>query len=177
MMATLGATIVRGESHRRAIELLAPGHDIGIDRPDWRLSMEDLYPDALPTLRRLREAGFRLGAVGNQPATSEVLLGAIGVDLEIVASSETWGVAKPAGAFFLRVAQEFGLDPASVLYVGDRLDNDVLPAVTVGMHAVLLRRGPWAVQHAEWDEAARADAVLGSLVELADWLTRGSQGV
>ncbi len=33
--------------------------------------------------------------------------------------------------------------PSEVLYVGDRLDNDVLPAKSAGMQAVLIRRGPW----------------------------------
>ncbi len=32
---------------------------------------------------------------------------------------------------------------ASVLYVGDRLDNDVKPAQQVGIATALVRRGPW----------------------------------
>ena len=28
-------------------------------------------------------------------------------------------------------------------YVGDRVDNDVLPALRAGMIAVHIRRGPW----------------------------------
>jgi len=35
--------------------------------------------------------------------------------------------------------------PEDVAYVGDRLDNDVLPAALAGMRAVWLKRGPWAV--------------------------------
>lgn len=30
------------------------------------------------------------------------------------------------------------------LYVGDRLDNDIDPAVTMGLQTALIRRGPWA---------------------------------
>ena len=36
-----------------------------------------------------------------------------------------------------------GADPANLAYVGDRIDNDVLPALAAGMRAVWLRRGPW----------------------------------
>ena len=36
-----------------------------------------------------------------------------------------------------------GLDPASIAYIGDRVDNDVLPALCHGMVPILLRRGPW----------------------------------
>lgn len=170
MAATLGGTIARGEPHQHAIELIAPGHDVRADRPDWEPSLDDLYPDALPCLRRLHEAGYRLGVVGNQPPSSEAFLAGIGVPLDFVASSSSWGVAKPAPEFFTKVAAQFPLPPSQVVYVGDRLDNDVLPAKAIGMHAVLLRRGPWGVMHARQPEAARADAVLDSLAELVDWL-------
>ncbi|MGH9098837.1 MAG: HAD hydrolase-like protein, partial [Acidimicrobiales bacterium] len=41
-----------------------------------------------------------------------------------------------------------------VAYVGDRLDNDVLPAKAAGMFAVFIRRGPWGHLHARRAEAA-----------------------
>ena len=34
-------------------------------------------------------------------------------------------------------------DPSDVAYVGDRVDNDVLPAAVAGMRSVWIRRGPW----------------------------------
>jgi FMN phosphatase YigB (HAD superfamily) len=36
-----------------------------------------------------------------------------------------------------------GRPPAEVAYVGDRVDNDVLPAAAAGLVAVHVRRGPW----------------------------------
>jgi HAD superfamily hydrolase (TIGR01662 family) len=171
MMATLGGTIARGEPHQHAVELVAPGHDIRADRPDWEPSLDDLYADAIPCLRRLSEAGYRLGVVGNQPPSSEPFLAALGVSLDFVASSGSWGVAKPAPEFFTRVADQFALPPDQVLYVGDRLDNDILPAKAVGMRAVLIRRGPWGVMHARDPNASQADAVLASLDDLAACLT------
>ncbi len=171
MAATLGGTIARGEPHQHAIELIAPGHDIRNDRPGWEPSLDDLYPDAISCLRDLSAAGYRLGVVGNQPPSSEPFLAALGVPLEFVASSGSWGVAKPSPEFFQRVAAEFSLPPADVLYVGDRLDNDVMPAKQIGMRAVLLRRGPWGIMHARDPRASRADAVLDSLDELVAWLT------
>jgi FMN phosphatase YigB (HAD superfamily) len=33
--------------------------------------------------------------------------------------------------------------PDEVAYVGDRVDNDVLPALTAGLRAVHAQRGPW----------------------------------
>ena len=51
--------------------------------------------------------------------------------------------------------------------MGDRLDNDVLPARNgPGMRTVMLRRGPWGHLHAERPDASLADVVVESLAEL-----------
>ena len=110
------------------------------------------YPDAVPALRSVRAAGYRVGVVGNQPSTIEAVIHALDVPLDLVASSETWGVHKPDPAFFARIAEELQLSPAEVAYVGDRLDNDVGPAAAAGMVAIFIRRGPWA-----WVQAGRSD--------------------
>ena len=58
--------------------------------------------------------------------------------------SDEMGVAKPSPAFFARALELMGGAPAAdVAYVGDRIDNDVLPAAAAGMRAVWIRRGPW----------------------------------
>jgi FMN phosphatase YigB (HAD superfamily) len=36
-------------------------------------------------------------------------------------------------------------DPGASLYVGDRLDNDILPAAEAGLRTALIRRGSWAM--------------------------------
>lgn len=46
-------------------------------------------------------------------------------------------------AFFARVVKECGCEPHQIAYVGDRLDNDIRPALAAGMMAVFIRRGPW----------------------------------
>ena len=61
----------------------------------------------------------------------------------MIGTSDDWGVQKPSPAFFDRVICEGGGDPSSILYVGDRPDNDVGPAMRAGMKTCLIRRGPW----------------------------------
>ena len=81
-------------------------------------------------------------------------------------SRRTSGFEKPSRGFFEKVAEAAGARPDDVLYVGDRLDNDVLPAKSVGMQAALIRRGPWGYLHAEWPQASQADAIINSLAEI-----------
>lgn len=149
-LAGMGAVIARGLEHRAVFELF------GVD--DWPMRVasvesihggfraDDLYPDALPALDALREAGYRLAVIANQPAVRDEQLRGMGVDPDVMAMSEAIGVAKPDPAFFARCLELMG-DPApsDVAYVGDRVDNDVLPAAAAGMRAVWIRRGPWGI--------------------------------
>lgn len=167
LMGVLGALVERGEPHARVWDVLGVSPPPDAPTIDGR----DLYPDALPTLRSLRAAGYVVGVAGNQPSGAVAQLRAAGVDLDVVASSADWGVAKPAPAFFARVLAEVAQPPHAVLYVGDRLDNDVLPARDAGMRTAFLRRGPWGYVHATRPQVALADARLDSLAGLVDLLT------
>lgn len=50
---------------------------------------------------------------------------------------------KPDSRFFERIVELADCAPRELAYVGDRVDNDVLPALAAGLVAVHLRRGPW----------------------------------
>lgn len=162
LMGLLGALIARDEDHRGVWDLL------GVERPAEAPLIErtDLYPDALACLRAVREAGLLVGIAGNQPAGVEAQLRDAAFDADFIASSAAWGVAKPSAEFFSRTVATAQLDAGQILYVGDRLDNDVLPAREAGMRTALVRRGPWGYLHAQRPEAALADLRIDSLAEL-----------
>ena len=134
LMAGLGATIAQGRHHNDVWQLL------GIEQPAGTWTIDDWYPDALPCIARLRDAGYRVCASGNTPSFVEDDLR---VHFDAVGSSESWGVHKPDPAFFARVAELAGVEPGKIAYVGDRVDNDVGPAIAAGMVGVHIRRGPW----------------------------------
>ena len=130
----------------------------------------DFYPDALPCLRGVAAAGLRVGIAGNQPQAAEEMLRRVDAPISLVASSSRWGVERPSPAFFERICVETAVEPDGVAYVGDRVDNDVLPAKAAGMFAVLVRRGPWGYLHARRPEAATADLRLDNLTSLVKWI-------
>ena len=174
----LGATVAARRAHLDVFALVRPDLTLddvaalagGVLESGRQVRAEDLYPDALPALEALRAAGYRTAVMANQPSTVDAFLATLPVDL--CGSSQSWGVAKPEPAFFDRVAEEVGVPPHRVAYVGDRVDNDVLPAKAAGMLAVHLRRGPWGVVHATWPEAAAADVRLEALADLPEALSR-----
>jgi HAD superfamily hydrolase (TIGR01509 family) len=157
LMGVLGGLAARGEHHDRAWEIL------GVERPQATWTADELYPDALPCLASLRARGHLVAAVGNTPASAEEDLRP---HVDFVGSSARWGVEKPSPAFFARIVEEAGVTPEQIAYVGDRVDNDVAPALAAGMVAVHVRRGPWGHLHEPPPEAVR----ISSLAELPEAL-------
>lgn len=107
---------------------------------------------------------------GNQPEGTEGVLKGLGLSLDLVASSARWGVSKPDPRFFRKISDELHLPVGSIAYVGDRFDNDVLPAQEAGMLAVFIRRGSWGYIHAEREDVGRADLRIDTLSSLAPLL-------
>jgi len=162
LFAALGALIERSEDHRHVWGLL------GVDPPPApaQIRREDLYPDVIECLRALHASGRRIGLAGNQPEQAETALGQLGLPVSFIASSARWRLEKPSPEFFARVVSSAETPPAQIAYIGDRLDNDVLPAHRAGMFTVFVRRGPWGYLHAHRPEVATADARIESLREL-----------
>jgi FMN phosphatase YigB (HAD superfamily) len=162
--AALGVTIERGEEHDALW-----GH-LGIDGPaDWwhgtTYSLDDLYPDALDCLVRVRALGLVVGVVGNQTESLEAWARDAALPADVISSSASLGVRKPDPAFFEKVTGLMGCRAGEVAYVGDRVDNDVLPAAAAGLVAVHVRRGPWGRLQPTPPEAALGLDDLATLSE------------
>jgi HAD superfamily hydrolase (TIGR01549 family) len=174
-MTTLGAVIARAAEG----EHYDVFGEFGFPQGEWRSRIpeverryggfqeRDLYPDAKPAIAALSAAGFRLAVLANQPASRTGELRALGITPEVLAMSDEMGVAKPDPAFFARALELMGDPPPErVAYVGDRVDNDVLPALAAGMRAVWIRRGPWGhIQRLP--DGVKPALVVASLDELA----------
>ncbi len=145
VMGVLGGLAARGEHHTRVWEIL------DVPPPRAQFGVGDFYDDARPCLERLRES-YRVGAVGNTGVETEALVAPL---VDFVGSSMRWGVEKPSPAFFDRLVAEAGVSPEKIAYVGDRVDNDIVPVLAAGMVAVHIRRGPWGHLHAPPDDAIR----------------------
>ena len=177
----LGGLIARGEDHRGVFDIVAPGLD-PLDAIEQRgrdgyfeghggwFGEADLYPDVVATLGTLRERGYLVGLAANQPEGAVESLARLGVRADLVGSSAEWEVWKPSPLFFRKVAELAGCEPGEIAYVGDRVDNDVIPSATAGMVAVFVKRGPWAYLHADRPEASVARIRVETLAELPDAL-------
>lgn len=175
-LAVCGAVIASGElDHRVPLRIFRPGIDVREERRrqveaglDEDVIAADLYPDAVPCLQTLHAAGYRVGLAGNQPVHAEEVLRELGLPLDFVASSASWGVEKPDPRFFARIVETLELAPEEIAYVGDRLDNDIRPAAAAGMQPIFVRRGPWGWIQQPTGSPPEAVLTVESLAELPE---------
>ncbi|MGW3114363.1 HAD family hydrolase [Streptomyces sp. NPDC001091] len=150
--AVFGAVIAQGRDHREVFEEFRPGFDLAEERErraaagvSQVFGESDVYPDVRDTLATLRADGLWLGIAGNQDEhAARVLRELFATDVDLIGTAADWGVSKPDPAFFARLTSMVPAEPDEILYVGDRLDNDLRPARRAGMHTALIHRGPWA---------------------------------
>lgn len=111
-------------------------------------------------LERLHGRGLLLGIVANQPAATLATLDRLGIGRFFAhrAVSGTHGFQKPDVRAFLHACEALGVAPSECVMVGDRIDNDVVPAKLLGMRCVLFRSGRHAAQQPRsWDELPDAE--------------------
>ncbi|MFJ8141127.1 HAD family hydrolase [Streptomyces sp. NPDC096013] len=174
--AMFGAVIAQGRDYRETFQEFQPGFDLYTEREKRAAAGQpehfgesDLYPDVRPALAQLRADGLWLGIAGNQTIRAGGILRQLFTDdVDLIGTSDDWGASKPDIAFFDRIAEVAPFDVEEILYVGDRVDNDLRPAVAVGMPTALVRRGPWAtIQWASQEAKELPTFRVESLLELS----------
>ena len=109
---------------------------------EWRKDLLRLYPDALPALAQLSRVAT-LGIIANQSAGSRERLGRYGAAhlFTTIHSSHEIGLAKPDRAIFASALRAVSGDQNDAWMVGDRIDNDIVPARELGWRTIWIRRG------------------------------------
>ncbi|MBM0240272.1 HAD family hydrolase [Micromonospora sp. ATA32] len=104
-----------------------------------RFALTRPFPDALPALAALREAGLTLGFAtnGNSRAERCGLAGEFAFELY---AHEDGLPKKPAPEFYAAVVEAAGAPASQIVYVGDSLAHDVVAPQRAGLRAIWLNR-------------------------------------
>ncbi|MFE0673641.1 HAD family hydrolase [Streptomyces sp. NPDC058867] len=175
--AMFGAVIAQGRDYRDAFQEFRPGFDLYEEREKRVAAGQaetfdetDLYDDVRAALVQLRNDGLWLGIAGNQTVRAgRILRELFSDDVDLIGTSDDWGASKPSPDFFKRVAAAVPFEAGEIVYVGDRCDNDIRPALEAGMETALVRRGPWAT--IQWSSQEATDLPtfrVEGLLELSD---------
>jgi putative hydrolase of the HAD superfamily len=100
----------------------------------------ELFPDTVPTLSRLTQAGWTHAILSNHVPELRQIVTALGLDerVELLSCSAETGYEKPHAQAYASVLD--ALHPAEAWMIGDNVVADVLGAEELGIPAVLVRR-------------------------------------
>jgi D-glycero-D-manno-heptose 1,7-bisphosphate phosphatase len=151
----------------------------GSPHPPASASEVQVLPEALPAVTRLREAGFELVVVTNQPdvargvqkrngvdAINDVLRRELGIDHFRMCyhdDSDSCECRKPKPGLLIDAAREFGIDLGESIMIGDRW-RDVDAGNSAGCRTILLE-APYSGRG-----KTEPDLCVESLSKAVDWI-------
>lgn len=113
----------------------------GLESVKWVKELEKLYSESREVLQALHDR-YKLGIIANQSAGTEERLVQYGIRdyFDVVVASAEAGFAKPDKRIFELALSQAGCSANEACMVGDRLDNDIVPAAEMGMYTVWVRQ-------------------------------------
>ena len=143
----------------------------GAEIPKWYGELEKLYPDTKMILEILSQK-YKLGVIANQVAGTKDRLDnwGIGKYFDVVVASAEAECAKPDLKIFNLSLEQAGCKPNEAVMIGDRLDNDIVPAKQLGMKTVWVRQG-FAKYQSISNETEKPDFIIDSISDILDILT------
>lgn len=136
--------------------------------PKWFGELEKLYPDVDEILKKLSQK-FKLGIIANQVAGTQKRIDnwGIGKYFDVVVASAEAGCEKPDLKIFNMALEQAKCNPSEAVMIGDRLDNDIIPAKKLGMKTVWVRQGFAKYQKVN-NESENPTATVESVSEILD---------
>lgn len=148
---------------RRARDRYLSEFDTEADYKAYRV-----FPDVLPALERIRDAGIRTAVISN--ADRDVTIICVHFEfaeqMDLIVTSALVGWEKPDPRTFQAAYEPLGVDPGRALHIGDQPKSDVAGSLAVGMRAALIDR-----YHRHPDACV---PTFATLTDFAEHVTNGS---
>ncbi len=131
-----------------------------------------LEADAIPTLKKLRGKGYRLGMISNTSDDKNVQQLVDRWELrpffESIITSAGCGFRKPDKRIFQIALDHFGVPPEQIAMVGDTPEADILGANQVGLYSIWITRRANIPEEGEL--AIQPQAIITRLNQIPDLL-------
>ena len=143
---------------------------LGVKLTKWHKEDEILYSDA-PKCLEILSSRYKIGIIANQSLGTKERLEQYGVlqYIDLVIASAEEGVAKPDKKIFEIALERANCRPYNAVMIGDRIDNDIIPAKLLGMHTIWIKQGfgqYWNITQ----EIEKADYVVCNLMDICNIL-------
>ncbi|MDE5804287.1 MAG: HAD family hydrolase [Lachnospiraceae bacterium] len=143
---------------------------LNVEKPEWKHEDEILYSDAENCLKKL-SGKYKIGVIANQSLGTEKRLENFGLlkYIELVIASAEEGIAKPDKRIFEIALNRANCEPWQAIMIGDRIDNDIVPAKKLGMRTIWIKRGFYRYWNITREEE-KADYEVNNLTEIFEFI-------
>ncbi len=172
--AVEGTNISYEQAYAQAMQLAkhnvaAPVKCLGLPITPWHKEDEIVYPQAAEWLAGLHEK-YKIGIIANQSPGTADRMKTFGLSpyLDLMIASAEEGLAKPDLRIFQLALNRADCLPEHAVMIGDRLDNDIIPAKRLGLKTIWVRQGFGGMGTPLTEEETPDCCVnhLGELIEL-----------
>jgi putative hydrolase of the HAD superfamily len=102
------------------------------------------YEDVIPCLQMLKKLGIKTAIISDGlPIKQYEKILRLGIDdlIDLTVISDEIGIRKPNPKLFDHCLKRFGITGSETIYVGDRIDKDIIPAKLNNIYSVYIHRG------------------------------------
>jgi len=140
---------------------------------NWLFTPNDLYQDSKACIHEFKSMGVKIGIVANQPAS---VVNSLKSDqiydlIDFLGVSAIVGIEKPDKAIFELAIAKLATPANEIIHIGNRIDTDVLPAKSLGMKTVWIRRGE-ANPNPSPADLKQADLTVDNLTNLPELIKK-----
>jgi len=140
---------------------------------NWLFTPNDLYQDSKACIHEFKSMGVKIGIVANQPAS---VVNSLKSDqiydlIDFLGVSAIVGIEKPDKAIFELAIAKLATPANEIIHIGNRIDTDVLPAKSLGMKTVWIRRGEANPNRSPAD-LKQADLTVDNLTNLPELIKK-----
>jgi putative hydrolase of the HAD superfamily len=144
---------------------------------ETRLYIRQMRPEMPDVLAAIKEMGLKIGCISNTQGLKQVPhnLQEYGIFdyFDPIVLSSSYGRRKPDPAIFYYAARLAGVPTSACIYIGDKINRDVLGAKRAGFRAAIQIKHDY--DNGELDEGAVPDAVIQNMQELIPLLEAAIQ--
>lgn len=143
---------------------------LGLPKQKWYFEDEVLYKETVSCLEHLSKK-YKIGVIANQELGTAERLQQHGIMkyIDLVIASAEEGVAKPDPKIFKIALERSGCKAKNAMMIGDRIDNDIIPAKKIGMKTIWIRQGFGGLWNIKVDEE-HPDFTVYNLYQIVELL-------
>jgi len=138
----------------------------GLPKLKWHKEDEELYADTVEVLEALSKK-YKIGVIANQSLGTANRLEEKGIlkYIDLVIASAEEGISKPDRRIFEIALSRANCKAENAVMIGDRIDNDIVPANIMGFKTIWIKQGFGKYWHISKKEE-QADYEVNDLTSL-----------